>query len=157
MSKYPECEKLSQVRDKSQVIGEFLDWLVCEKEISLVRFTDRDTDDPDDPGYEFINTSIERLLAEFFEIDLNKVEKEKCTMLGELREARDNVVPMDKPQDWYFTFGCGQEHAGHYCVIHGTYIGAREKMFRRYGGQWSMQYPSADAAGVERWELKELK
>ena len=60
-------------------------------------------------------------------------------------------------KDWYFTFGCGQVHANHYHVINGTFNDAREKMFERFGPKWSMQYESAEAAGVEKYNLKELK
>lgn len=60
-------------------------------------------------------------------------------------------------KDWYFTFGCNQAHEGHYHVINGTFNEAREKMFQRFGPKWSMQYKSAEDAGVERWKLKELK
>lgn len=66
-------------------------------------------------------------------------------------------IVVEEEKDWYFTFGCGQVHAGHYHVIHGTKDSAREEMFQRFGPKWSMQYDSAEAAGVERWNLKELK
>jgi len=68
-----------------------------------------------------------------------------------------NVIPIEKPQDWYFTFGCGQVHAGHYHVIHGTFDEARMEMHARFEDKWSMQYPTAEAAGVEEWGLKILK
>ena len=32
---YPECEKMSAVRDQSQSIGKFLEWLQDKKDISL--------------------------------------------------------------------------------------------------------------------------
>lgn len=48
---------------------------------------------------------------------------------------RREKIKMDKKRDWIFTFGCGQEHAGHYVKIHGTYDEARAEMFRRYGDQ----------------------
>jgi hypothetical protein len=104
-----------------------------------------------------VNIDTQKLLAEFFEIDLDKVEEEKQAILEDLRKEQDNVVPLEKPQDWYFTFGHGHANAGRYCVIHGTCIDAHKEMFRRYGDQWSMQYKSAEEAGVRRWELKELK
>ena len=63
----------------------------------------------------------------------------------------------EQPRDWYFPFGCGQPHAGHYHKIHGTHDEARRKMFERFGAKWCMQYGSAEAAGVERWNLKEVK
>lgn len=41
---------------------------------------------------------------------------------------------------WYFTFGCGQKHAGHYVRIFGTYGEARQKMIDRFGLKWAFQY-----------------
>jgi hypothetical protein len=67
---YPECEKLSAARPKSQVIGEFLEWLASEKEIHLDQ-----------------SVRLEDLLAEFFGIDQNKLEKERRMMLDNLREG----------------------------------------------------------------------
>lgn len=49
----------------------------------------------------------------------------------------DNRLP--EPY-WYFTFGCGQKHAGHYVKIRGTYGEARKKMFERFGDEWAFQY-----------------
>ena len=64
---------------------------------------------------------------------------------------------MSEPeQDWYFTFGWGQVHQNCYTVIKGTLKSAKEEMTRRYGLDWSMQYPSAEAAGVEEFGLKEI-
>jgi hypothetical protein len=60
-------------------------------------------------------------------------------------------------RDWYFTFGCGQLHAGHYIIFHGTWESAREQMVENFGTNWCMQYPSAEAAGVERWGYKLLE
>lgn len=62
-------------------------------------------------------------------------------------------VDEEEPKDWFFTFGCGQENAGKYTVIHGTFESARQKMVERYGLVWAFQYPSAEAAGVEEWGL----
>jgi len=81
MSKYPECEKMSAVREESQAIGQFLDWLCGEKEYEICSYKDGDILTP-------IRFSIENLLAEFFDIDLKKVEKEKHAMLVALREKQ---------------------------------------------------------------------
>jgi len=62
----------------------------------------------------------------------------------------------DDRQDWYFTFGCGQAHAGHYTVIFGTYEEARTVMNLRYNRVWCWQYASAEEAGVAKWDLKRL-
>lgn len=59
--------------------------------------------------------------------------------------------------DWYFTFGWGQRYQNCYTVIKGTQESARQEMTRRYGNQWSMQYLTAEEAGVEEYGLKEIK
>lgn len=46
----------------------------------------------------------------------------------------------DQGQWWYFTFGKGHEHEGHYVKIFGGYIEARTEMISRYGMKWAFQY-----------------
>ena len=139
----PECDKMSEVKDKSQVVGEFLEWLQQEG-VHLCRWRDDMTatercyglrrdgrhasplalDDSNCeegvverkvegrdglkvmPGetcprcngeghVEFPVTaqyvpefmSIERVLAKFFEIDLDKVEQERRALLEHLRST----------------------------------------------------------------------
>ena len=74
-----ECEKLSAVFKESQKIGDFLDWLK-ENEYYITRYDDRKE--------QFFEThqSIEQLLAEYFEIDLIAVEKERIALLNWIRE-----------------------------------------------------------------------
>jgi hypothetical protein len=80
-SKHPECDKLLAVKERSQAIGEFLEWLTGEKGVVLATWFP--------PGrLESGGYRIEKLLAEFFEIDLDKVEQEKRVMLEELREKQ---------------------------------------------------------------------
>lgn len=76
--KYPECEKLAKVSDKSQTIGAFLEWLQGVKEIELAKWSDSDGLYPE-------HTTIESLLAEYFEIDMNKVEKERQQILEDIQ------------------------------------------------------------------------
>lgn len=46
---------------------------------------------------------------------------------------------------WYiFTFGYGQEHAGHYVRLYGTYSETRQKMFEMFGDKWAFQYEEQD-------------
>lgn len=78
---YPECAKMAAVQDKSQAIGAFLDWL-SEKGIVLASYYEEAELSP-------YRTNIEQLLAEYFEIDLDKVDKEKQAMIEELR--RENA------------------------------------------------------------------
>ena len=74
--KYPECEKLRAVSDKSQVVGEFLDWLSCDKGVILGEYKGERL------GEFYYNT--ENLLAEFFKIDLKKIEEERREILKSL-------------------------------------------------------------------------
>jgi len=85
MENYPECEKMSKVKKQSQLVGEFLDWLVNEREIVLSEYHEGEGRHDDDVLMP-ISVRTEELLAEFFEIDLNKVEQERRQMLKELRE-----------------------------------------------------------------------
>lgn len=70
---YPEHDKLHAIHDQSQQIGMFLDWLhetYPEESAELPRIT--------------------KLLAEYFEIDENKLEEEKRRMLDKCRAHNHN-------------------------------------------------------------------
>jgi len=82
---YPEHEKLKKINDKSQTIGEFIDWINYEKDIVLAKY--------EDYCLFPIRTPIEKLLAEFFEIDSDKLESEKCQMLELIRKRN-----LEKPK-----------------------------------------------------------
>ena len=81
MSQYPEHDKLKAVQEESQTIGEFLD--TCgytlakwSKEPHLVDYA------------ELVPVgNIQDILAEYFEIDPNKIEAEKRAMLEGMRTA----------------------------------------------------------------------
>lgn len=77
---YPEHNKLMAVSDKSQEIGQFVDWLADEKDIQVVKST---TDAFITNTYS--GTTLVPLLAEYFGIDLEKIEAEKRRMLEVLR------------------------------------------------------------------------
>lgn len=66
------------------------------------------------------------------------------------------VVDETETQNWWFSFGSGQEFDGYYTVVNGTYDGARNLMFAHFGNRWSFQYGSAEAAGVEQFGLRRL-
>ena len=80
---YPEHDKLAKIRDKSQAIGEFLEWLQ-EKGIHLGRYVDDYSTHMDT-----LDSQTNDLLAEYFEIDLNVLEDEKRAMLDAQRAAND--------------------------------------------------------------------
>lgn len=80
----PELDRQKLARDKghSQVIGEFLDWLGA-RAVVLAQYHE----DGDDL-YELlvpVGKNIEQWLAEYFEIDLNKIEKERQALLDYVR------------------------------------------------------------------------
>jgi hypothetical protein len=63
----------------------------------------------------------------------------------------------DEERDWYFTWGYGHQYPNSYIKIYGTRMSARSEMIRRYGQKWAFQYPSKEAAGVDKYNLKEIK
>jgi hypothetical protein len=84
---YPEHAKLANIQPKSQAIGEFLDWLEQEKNLTLCKPIPKG----EEGGGQFWPTYIpvRDLLAEFFEIDQNVLEREKRAMLAYQRELND--------------------------------------------------------------------
>lgn len=98
----PECEKMHAVKDKSQAIGEFLEWLQAERKVHLCvvhshsdgcyEEDDEFHEDPPKCGcnegdYLPFHKGTEQLLAEFFGIDLAKVEDEKRALLEFVRKG----------------------------------------------------------------------
>lgn len=96
----PECDKLLAVTPYSQKIGEFLQWLSDEEGVTLAQHHDHTfaCDAPDGSGHHDCNLrrgdlvpfyeDHERLLARFFNIDLNKVEQERRVLLDALQASR---------------------------------------------------------------------
>ena len=102
--RHPEHEKLRAVRDKSQACGEFVEWLEGRSIVLASRHEhteecrNKGATKGEDGGYLMCglaknelmsaNVPIRRLLAEFFEIDEEKLEAEKRAMLAELRASQ---------------------------------------------------------------------
>jgi hypothetical protein len=87
---YPQHEKLHVVKAKSQAIGEFLEWLTTDQGWFIARWSELD---PGESGVAYgmvMRPDTNKLLAEFFDIDLKVLEEEKLAMLAELRKM--NVV-----------------------------------------------------------------
>lgn len=77
--RYPEHEKLREVAELSQAIGEFLDITLPGLGIALCEPA------PDSAAYWPTHRTIPSLLAEHFGIDQAKLDAEKAQMLVELR------------------------------------------------------------------------
>lgn len=89
----PECDKLSRIKDKSQVIGEFLEWVQDVKKLSLGEWIEGHDDVGEPNGKEEFMPAVRNtqdLLAEFFDIDMAKVEQEKRAILEEIRSSHGN-------------------------------------------------------------------
>jgi len=82
-----ETDKMLKARDKSQPIGEFLDWLLNEKHYRIAEY--QKLDDYINEQLVPIHINIEEILAEFFGIDLKKAEKEKRELLEQIRSDRN--------------------------------------------------------------------
>jgi len=83
---YPEHEKLKAVQAESQAIGEFMDWAMNARTPPIL-LREAVYDEYDRPLGKLI--TISDLLAEYFEIDQNKLETEKRKMLEELRKQQE--------------------------------------------------------------------
>lgn len=82
--KTPTLDKMLEIKDKSRLIGEFIEWLGCrDPRLHLCEL--------DEDAEEFFAAHIrtEKLLAEFFGIDLDKAEKERCQILDAIRAQND--------------------------------------------------------------------
>jgi len=83
--KYPELAKMDDAQPTSQVIGEFLDWLsengmLVGKHIVPEGWTTE--------AFLPISEGTEALLARYFGIDLNAVERERRQVLAEFNQLQ---------------------------------------------------------------------
>ena len=90
--KTPELNKMQAVQDTSQAIGEFLEWLSGEHKLQLMKEpVDKceecyECEDCGGVMMEYANFNTERMLADFFDIDLAKCEQERSALLDAVRE-----------------------------------------------------------------------
>lgn len=77
--KTPELDKLKSVSDESQIIGRFIEEMSARSPgMILAAYDDKDRFWP-------VTHSIERILAEYFDIDLVRVENERRAILESIR------------------------------------------------------------------------
>ena len=83
MSDYPQADKVQEVREDSQMLGSFLEWLM--EKYTLCRFYA----DDESAGYcqEYID--ISRILAEYFGIDYDEYQNELVQILEDFRKKSD--------------------------------------------------------------------
>lgn len=82
----PECEKLAAISEESNRIGEFLSWL-SRQDIIIAQY-DSFGDLYRSRNYQLTDSGINRMLAEYYEIDLDKVERERRALLDWIREVQ---------------------------------------------------------------------
>lgn len=82
---YPEHARQALVLDKSQAIGEFLEWLTSEHEYVIAEWDEN----YGDGQYFPVQRSIESWLAQYFQIDPAKIEAEKRAMIDAMRAQNE--------------------------------------------------------------------
>jgi hypothetical protein len=70
MPECPECEKMAKISEMSQQLGEIIEWSLGKSYLKRGK------------NYR----DIQSLLADFYEIDLNKIEQERQALLAAIRE-----------------------------------------------------------------------
>jgi hypothetical protein len=84
MSQYPEHDKLSAVADRTQAVGDFLEWISDRHGARLMAFFEgQGWGTP--PGF------LQTWLAEWAGIDREKLEQEKRAMLDGLRKRQETT------------------------------------------------------------------
>jgi hypothetical protein len=87
-AEYPEHARLMAVKDRTQAVGEFLEWLGTQGITLAVREPEWDRLMPAHAG-------IEDLLGRWAEIDPGKIEAEKRQMLASIRAGHAQADPVD--------------------------------------------------------------
>lgn len=78
----PTLDRMLKIQEQSKLCGEFLDWFLCKYAV-FERRQKRESPFVNPYGAsDYINK--ERLLAEFFDIDLDEAEREKESILKSL-------------------------------------------------------------------------
>jgi len=99
MKDYPEHAKLAKVREQSQAIHEFVEFLREDKKIHLCEFYPGAGTvlgrDYEKGAYLPTNERLTELVATFLGIDEKKLEEEKQKMLSELRRQNEKEDKTD--------------------------------------------------------------
>lgn len=82
-SEYPEHDKLQAISNTSQAIYDFLED-IQNKGVMLGRYVE--IEGYREAQFQPLGAPVDKLLAEHFDIDLNKIEAEKRRMIDAMRE-----------------------------------------------------------------------
>lgn len=78
----PTLDRMLEIQEQSELCGEFLDWFLYKYAVFERRQKRESPFVNSDGASDYINK--ERLLAEFFDIDLDEAEREKESILKSL-------------------------------------------------------------------------
>lgn len=86
----PMLDKVHKVHNQSQELGAFLEWLLENYTLTTLRRYRR-TGEPmeDDDGhlmYSPVGSSVEEILAQYFDINLDQVEVERQAVLAQIQQ-----------------------------------------------------------------------
>ena len=98
-SRYPECERWAELHDQALAIGEFIEYLqrrgynICKLSGYTYPYEDWEGNKkvaPDgcgiqDPHFRSVSKSTEHMIMECYDIDYNKIEKERQKILRDAR------------------------------------------------------------------------
>ncbi len=82
----PELDKMLAVKEKSAIIGAFLEHLQ-EGEVYLCQLQDMEDSSQ---GFQETSFTTEQILANYFGIDLDKAEQERVDLLEWVRETQED-------------------------------------------------------------------
>lgn len=125
----PELDKQRAAREEghSDSIGAFLDWLQNERGVTLARYG---VDNAwGESRLHPVHGSIESWLAEYFEIDLDKIEAERSAILSYREEIRSLLPPEDEADDaaHVYCHGCSRAAGSGLPVYHLPPVCATER------------------------------
>ena len=89
MSEHPELDKMQSVSETSNKIGEFLDYLFHEKGYVLCYWRHNNAWNTD--HLEMVGSTTEKLLAEYYNVDLDKAEKERQAILDSINKSTEQL------------------------------------------------------------------
>ena len=86
----PNCDKLSEAREESRIIQEFVEWL-AEQNCEICCY------DPTYYGGQYLQErrSLQKLLHDYFDIDEDALEKERLKLLEMQRELNKSHDLLD--------------------------------------------------------------
>jgi len=89
---YPEHAKLEAIGDKRNAVGDFIEWL-SEEGYRIANWHENECSECSCMADQIllpVMKNTPEMLAEYFDVDLIKIEKEKQAMLDSIRKANKN-------------------------------------------------------------------